>query len=1268
MVVDGGEEIERPAHERERVVHVAQLGIELSHVRHFSAQMQPVTDFTIEQDRRSHHLDRVLERASVGQRDAERAERVGFMRLEPEPAEDHDRLGAGLQRLLEPTRSPEEDGLLDQGLPARREELGVETGPRQRPVERFDGAAGIPLLAPELAEEPQRFDLGALVVALDGGVERPPQHRVDAGRTRGVEIEARHPAERDGDLTGIAGALRHRAQRFELEPLLLAPTHRTEDVLAGLVRVEGELRMRRDQRQHPAEEAHRFVVRVHRLRRVSCREVGLRRTLPVTGLLAVVGQSRGRQRNVELAQVVGDQAMHAHPIPGVEALVGHVAHDRAREEETTAGAPLNEPALLEGGELLVQLLTAQSSELGHPQAGARHRQPAQGVSLLLRELTQAGRDHVLEGRRKRERRALSANHLLGLALTVDPEDVSVEERVDQLDQEEWIAARAVDDGLLDLVRDPRVAETSGDELAALVLVELVEIDTRHTAQQLLDPLVRAAADDDHQGHFVGVGQEARHELQARHVDELESVDPHHQGALARQSAQKVTNRAGQPGAAIDVVAAARDRRDQGLERVGGGTAQLRGQDLAQRRVDQAPGLVGSHIFIDSTRLADELRHRRVGDLRRAEDALDAQEARIGVEAAERRRHRRALSDAELAEEREIRALLGGGDLLVGVDEGLDLHGAAEEAGLAADRERLGRALLPSASASKAIRTDPAGTDLRGRDVDLTNIRLVEREGAPGEPEDLAARQHLTRVARVAELAGHLEHALDRLVAQAAAGRADGRHDASREPDRRRQGHHQVGREACQRVEHVHPEAGRVERIVHGDAADPDQDAERALSSSVRPVEDRVVLVGDVLEHSHRLRADRAACSLDTGDLFLLFFAPQPTVDHHHVSALAQLTARVCERSLGVGAAGRSGGILRAGHLARSDITDETLQVDGVEHLFLRVEPAGECAGQRAGGLEALLAIERGGAADHLLQIGRDARIDLSRQGELPVPHLLEHLHALLAGVHVSVHQELGQEDPERVDVAPAVHPLPAGLLRRHVGELPLDDARLLADQSRPRDAEVGDLHHALVADEDVLRADVAVHDLHRHAALVLAVVGVVEALGGLHDHERAEGDGDPPALAPGGGEQAAEIQPVDELHGEHGLVPNLFERVHLHDVRVVEAHRDLRLVHEHGQELLAAGEGGQHALDHQDLLDALGAGRRLRQEHLGHATCAQAANDAIAPEGSRAEVRWGPATRAKDNNSGSRRKRRCAMSADSGLRPERARERDRAEPDPLRGE
>ncbi len=207
-------------------------------------------------------------------------------------------------------------------------------------------------------------------------------------------------------------------------------------------------------------------------------------------------------------------------------------------------------------------------------------------------------------------------------------------------------------------------------------------------------------------------------------------------------------------------------------------------------------------------------------------------------------------------------------------------------------------------------------------------------------------------------------------------------------------------------------------------------------------------------------------------------------------------------------------------------------------------------------------------------------------------------------------EDLPEDDAERVEVASPIERLAARLLGRHVAELALEDALLLGEEARARDAEVGDLHRPLEREQDVLRADVAVDDLERLTGLVLLLVRVVQALRGLGDDPGA----DPAAecvvpLDFARRHEAAEIAPLDVLHREEqALVAEVLKFVDLDDVRVIEPRREVRLLDEHRAKATRAEVRGQDALEDEDLVRPLGAAL-LREEDLGHAAGAEAPDD-----------------------------------------------------------
>ena len=148
------------------------------------------------------------------------------------------------------------------------------------------------------------------------------------------------------------------------------------------------------------------------------------------------------------------------------------------------------------------------------------------------------------------------------------------------------------------------------------------------------------------------------------------------------------------------------------------------------------------------------------------------------------------------------------------------------------------------------------------------------------------------------------------------------------------------------------------------------------------------------------------------------------------------------------------------------------------------------------------------------------------------------------------------------------------------------------------------------------------HDAERLPELVGLAVRVVEPLGQLlHDVRRQP---ERQALAGLGGllQQAQQVDALDVLHREEVRVADRAEVEHLDDVRVVEAERDLRLVDEHRDELAAPRVRGVDLLDHQGLgepLRDLGA----REEHLGHATGADLADQRVFSELLHPRRTWG---------------------------------------------
>ncbi len=177
-------------------------------------------------------------------------------------------------------------------------------------------------------------------------------------------------------------------------------------------------------------------------------------------------------------------------------------------------------------------------------------------------------------------------------------------------------------------------------------------------------------------------------------------------------------------------------------------------------------------------------------------------------------------------------------------------------------------------------------------------------------------------------------------------------------------------------------------------------------------------------------------------------------------------------------------------------------------------------------------------------------------------------------------QHLVEDDADRVEVGALVDGLALGLFGRQV----LGRAQNGAGLGHLRvvglgDAEVGDLHRAGGVDQDVLRLDVAVHD--------------VRAVGHLHRGKQLEGYAH--RLARGVATLAADVVlerlALDVLHDDVVGAVDRAPVVDVDDVGVVDAGRGLGFAAEALDELLVAGVALEQHLDR----DAAAQRARLRR-------------------------------------------------------------------------
>ncbi len=267
---------------------------------------------------------------------------------------------------------------------------------------------------------------------------------------------------------------------------------------------------------------------------------------------------------------------------------------------------------------------------------------------------------------------------------------------------------------------------------------------------------------------------------------------------------------------------------------------------------------------------------------------------------------------------------------------------------------------------------------------------------------------------------------------------------------------------------------------------------------------------------------------------------------------------------------------------------------GLRHRQQGVVEAGrEVHGEVEGARVAVVGIDLEAAVEHRPQRPGD-RLEAAAV-ELPLADVEQHRHLVGSRAEGLHEQHLGEDDAEREEVGAPVDLLGVSRLGAQVADLALDDAvlRVLLAVARTGDPEVGELHLAVVGDQDVARADVAVDDLLRLAVGRAELVREVEAGADLEHDPRRE----PPRTAPLEVDEALEhpeeVAAGHVLHRDVGQPVGLAEVVDLDHVGVHQARGDLGLVGEHAQEARPLQEVGVDALDGHRLGEAADA------HHLG---------------------------------------------------------------------
>ena len=243
-----------------------------------------------------------------------------------------------------------------------------------------------------------------------------------------------------------------------------------------------------------------------------------------------------------------------------------------------------------------------------------------------------------------------------------------------------------------------------------------------------------------------------------------------------------------------------------------------------------------------------------------------------------------------------------------------------------------------------------------------------------------------------------------------------------------------------------------------------------------------------------------------------------------------------------------------------------------------------------------VARERLGADD--VELARDRGVDVHDGRDRLVEEPIEGV-ALGVGLEKAPSgQHLPEADPHREHVGPPVDFLGTGLLRRHVSDLAFELARSSHRQARSgaRDPEIREASDAVDADENVVRRDVAMHDLGVEAAFRCPCPRAP------HEGPRERRERFAPRHAAkwafslrGCMEQVARGIALDIFH--HEVVARLggTDLEDGHDVRVMDPRRETRLVEKHLDELGMPREVLVKALDRVEAAEPwrhLGAARK----------------------------------------------------------------------------
>jgi hypothetical protein len=253
-----------------------------------------------------------------------------------------------------------------------------------------------------------------------------------------------------------------------------------------------------------------------------------------------------------------------------------------------------------------------------------------------------------------------------------------------------------------------------------------------------------------------------------------------------------------------------------------------------------------------------------------------------------------------------------------------------------------------------------------------------------------------------------------------------------------------------------------------------------------------------------------------------------------------------------------------------------------------------------------------GLVDNLIKTRMQAGTDLPQIVVLALQTFTEH-GPCVSGVEALAAEHLIEEDADGEDVGTVVD---GGgcrqLLRGHIGDFALGHADLgvMVEEIGAGDAEIDDLDPSLVGDEDVVRAEVAVHDMERLLLEVTERMGVLHGLADLGDDHQRMFHAERVVEFLGAAQHTVQILAEEIFHGDEVAAALITEIVDLHDVLMLQQGGQLGLGDEMGHHLRVVGIMRQEFFYHHQFGKALGA-REAAPVDFGHAADADAVEQGV---------------------------------------------------------